>query len=795
MARGRINDRTTANSTINSIGTDSEQRRREQKLEQLREQLAKERLNRLHELEKQLQTATNQQVIADLKQRRLQVEQDIADIQSALTLEIANEQYEEELTNKIKLLETARAFEKDIIKQKAVEEQLLELQKEKYVLERNGLERKFREEEIRELAAARQKDLDGKLTNLNLYSATQRKLDAERRKKDFAERQKDLLTLAKNSTSQADRLAAYQTALAEQKAEYEKTLRTDQEEYAYNLQKSHQDKMYQIEVERTSSRLKETYRKQEEAAQRRSNLTSAQYIVDTLGSTVDKYLGVYSKYYTSITTRLQNSGLDYEKINKTYRAQAAANPYFEYKSLLDNLSRLVEAGIADNVAQRAFLGTISEKVASTFDAATASMLSIIRIQQQDSTASRLGLEANLTRMLNSYFQDTSYLNNLYDTVQSALIDTSASFGDYRASIEFEYQVQKWLGSLGAVGVTDSTLSSIAQGINALATGDVGYLSSNTAMQNLLVMASNRTGLSYSKMLASGVSSTEVNTLLRGVVEYIQTILQSNNNVVKKQYSELFGVTISDLAAFSNLTNDTINSLYKTTMSYNDTLSELDYQLKQVAKRTHISTMVDNVIENTMMSVGIGVANNAATYGLYKAADLLEKITGGVQLPFVSVMGSGMDLNMTLESLVKTGILGFSSLGTLVGAIGNISKGGFLDPNKYVVQSGSGRGFTGYASKGELIQTTSSTTVVSNTSATGTSQSLYDQQAAAGKEVRGEEDDNSEMENKYFQPYLDYFSAIVKILKEDTVSVRVTEPIQMAGAYGSAGLNPTTAQTP
>ena len=150
MARGRINDRTTANSTINSIGTDSEQRRREQKLEQLREQLAKERLNRLHELEKQLQTATNQQVIADLKQRRLQVEQDIADIQSALTLEIANEQYEEELTNKIKLLETARAFEKDIIKQKAVEEQLLELQKEKYVLERNGLERKFREEEIRE---------------------------------------------------------------------------------------------------------------------------------------------------------------------------------------------------------------------------------------------------------------------------------------------------------------------------------------------------------------------------------------------------------------------------------------------------------------------------------------------------------------------------------------------------------------------------------------------------------------------------------------------------------------------
>lgn len=797
MARVSIETKKTTRSTIDNIGNDAEQRKIAARLESYREQISKERLRRLHELEKQLETETNAEVIEDLKRRRTQVEEDIADIQSALAIEAANELFQVELANRLELLETSRKHEKDNSKQVALDNEIIEVQKQKYLYDRAKIEQQFRQQGYIELAAARAKDQEGQFKNLNLFNATQRKLDADRRKKDFAERQKDLLTLAKNSTSQADRLAAYQTALAEQKAEYEQTLGTDREEYLYNLQKEHQDKMYQIEVERGTLGQQDANKKQEEAAQNRANLTSAQYWVDTLGSTVDKYLDVYNQYYSSITTRLQNSGLDYEKINKVYKKQMSANPYFEYKDLLDNLSKLVEEGIADNVAQRAFLGTISEKVASTFDAATASMLSIIRIQQQDTTASRLGMEANLTRMLNSYFQDTSYLNNVYDTVQSALIDTSSSFSNYQASIEFEYQVQKWLGSLGSVGVNDSTLTSIAQGINALATGDIDYLNSNTAMQNLLVMSANRTGLSYSQMLTNGISSTDVNTLLRGVVEYIQTILASNNNVVKKQYAELFGVSISDLAAFSNLTNDTINNLYKTAMSYNDTLSELNYQLGQVSKRTHISTMIDNVIENTMMSVGIGVANNAVTYGLYKAADLLESITGGIELPFINAMGFGLDLNMSLESLVKSGILGFSALGSLVSAVGNIFTGGFLDPDKYVVNSGSGRGFTGYASKGNLVQTTSSTVSVSNTDSTGMSQSLYDQQTATGETVSGSSgDEGSEMEKKYYEPYKDYLETLVKIFKEGIVSVKVTDPVQVAYTGGSySGLNPNGAQTP
>nr|DAR14942.1 MAG TPA: hypothetical protein [Caudoviricetes sp.] len=84
---------------------------------------------------------------------------------------------------------------------------------------------------------------------------------------------------------------------------------------------------------------------------------------------------------------------------------------------MTKLNSLVEEGVAKGVAQRAFLGTIAEEVATTFDATQASLLQIVRIQQTDTTAQRLGLEANLTRLFNYYFGDTSYLSQAFDSVQ------------------------------------------------------------------------------------------------------------------------------------------------------------------------------------------------------------------------------------------------------------------------------------------------------------------------------------------------------------------------------------------
>lgn len=502
---------------------------------------------------------------------------------------------------------------------------------------------------------------------------------------------------------------------------------------------------------------------------------AAENLVGTIGKSisgsVEKYLDLYVKYYSSITARLQNSGLSYTKINDVFKARTAANPYFKYENLLENLATLVEAGIADNVSQRAFFGVISDKVATTFNVAQESMLNIIRIQQADTTAARLGMEANLTRLFNSYFRDTSYLNQLYDTVQSALIDTSAMFPQTEASIEFEYVVQKWLGSLSSVGATDSTLTALASAINALATGDVDYFASNSAMQNLLVMAANKVNLDYGNLLTRGVSTTQVNDLMVGVIEYIKSILNSNNNVVKKQYAQLFGVTVSDLAAFTNLTSDTIKNLHKTVLSYDGTLKEVESQLSKVASRTHVSELIQNVLDNAMASVGMGVANSELMYSMYKAADMVEKITGGINLPAVGILGNFVDLNMSLEGLIKGGILGISTVTSLVSAVSNMFNGKFLDPDQYKIVT-SGEGFTTWSKPGELIESTSASTTVSNTDSTGVSQSLAQQQKETGESVSGDKTKDVDMEKDYYIPYKNSMEKLIELL-QGTLSVYVT----------------------
>lgn len=515
-------------------------------------------------------------------------------------------------------------------------------------------------------------------------------------------------------------------------------------------------------------------------------------------SSVDDYLATYTQNFTSVTTRLQNSGYTYENINKVFKANTAANPYVRYDKLLTKLNSLVEEGVAKGVAQRAFLGTIAEEVATTFDATQASLLQIVRIQQTDTTAQRLGLEANLTRLFNYYFGDTSYLSQAFDSVQQTLIGTSSQMSA-NASIEFEYIVQKWLGSLGSVGVDSSTLQTIAEGINYLGTGNVEALSSNSALQNLLVMSANRAGLNYGTLLTNGLNSSETNTLLKSLIQYVQEISNSSNNVVKSAYANLFGVKISDMAAFNNLNSTTIDQIYRQAMTSNDTISELNWQLSQADKRYHLSTKIQNLLDNTFMGIGMGVANNAATYGLYKAASMLESITGGINLPLISIMGNSFDPKMSLESLIKTGVVGFSAIGQLVSSIGNIFSGSALDINKWDVNTNKGKGFRGFTNGNAVSQTTSQATYVSNSNATGTKQALVDQQKAEASTVSGEEDkDNPFSKKATDEGGADYWTNILLAIQDavtGVLDVRVTNTVQLAGMSNMQYNDSSTAQGP
>lgn len=485
--------------------------------------------------------------------------------------------------------------------------------------------------------------------------------------------------------------------------------------------------------------------------------TAASNMLKAATASAEKYMGTYAQYMSDIEARIQGaySGMTYESLNDIIVSNTNGSPYIRYEDAIENLSRLVQTGTMVNLTQRTFLATISGKIAATFDAFDSSLLRIIRLQQEDTTGARLGMEAELTRLFNYYFSDSSYLVESFDNVASSLTNLSSKL-DYASSVEMEYQIQKWLGALGSVGADSSTLTTLSEAINALGTGDVDWLTSNTAMQNLLVMASNRAGLDYSDMLVNGVTSAQVNALLGAIIEYIQDVTSGVNNVVQSQYASLFGITIADIRAFKNISDQTIESLYKSGMTYADTLDSLTNQLAMVPNRVHLSEKIDNLIDNVMASTGVGIASNSGTYGFYKAVSLLESLTGGIEIPTIGVLGSFLGLGNTIEQILKSATVGIGLIGSLVGAIGGLSNGAGLTLSRWSGDWDKGS-YLGYNSVGKVVTTSSANGVIANSDTTGMQQSVYDEQEQSAEEVSGADTGESDEMNqaiKFIKEYLE-----------------------------------------
>jgi len=93
---------------------------------------------------------------------------------------------------------------------------------------------------------------------------------------------------------------------------------------------------------------------------------------------------------------LQGTDLGYSARLALVSMRVGINPYVSQTSVVSNLQKMIESGITYNLEFRAFLNTISENIADTFDAMDKSLLQIVRLQQADSSAARLGMEAYLT---------------------------------------------------------------------------------------------------------------------------------------------------------------------------------------------------------------------------------------------------------------------------------------------------------------------------------------------------------------------------------------------------------------
>lgn len=434
-----------------------------------------------------------------------------------------------------------------------------------------------------------------------------------------------------------------------------------------------------------------------------------------------------AKKKSAIDTRLQGSrsattgGSYWDRMSGNVLGMAGISPFVKQSDVANRISSMVDQGIAFNIEQRAMLQELSGKIATTFDATNSTLLRLVRVQQQDTTAARLGMESALTGFLNNMYETTEYMKDLATSVKSNLEEAMSLMSGENA-LSFEYQVQKWMGSLYSVGMSQSSAQSLAGVIGQIAAGQLEGLTSGGG-SNLAIMAANKAGLSIADMMSEGLDASDTNKLMTAMVEYLGDIYNETkgNRVIQQQYASIFGITASDLKAASNLSSS-IGNIAKNGLSYNSALGQLYNMAGSMYKRTSMGEMLTNMKSNAMYSMAGSIANNPVLYGINEMANLLDTFAGGIQLPFINTFFGGVDLHTSVADIMRSGAM-LGGIGTAVakmvgaGSGGGISGTGILDALGIKNTQGSfvSRGTGSGLATARGLTTSSSGTTVSNSS--------------------------------------------------------------------------------
>lgn len=389
---------------------------------------------------------------------------------------------------------------------------------------------------------------------------------------------------------------------------------------------------------------------------------------------------------TEIDTRLQGlqtmdttlgMGSYWRTMNMNFGANIGLSPFVKQQTMVEKLKSMVSEGIAFNVEQRAFLATISEKIATTFEAADGTLLKLIRIQQADTTAARLGMESALTAFLNSMYETSEYMTNAAKDIRADLYEASALRSAVEAT-ELEYTTQKWIGSLYSVGF--SSTSNISKVFGQLAAGDISAITDG-GVGNLLIMAADAAGLALQDLLSEGITDTEANKLFKSMVEYLSKLYDEtkDSKVVAQQIANVYGLTASDLKAASNLL-PSVSVVGKASKEYSDMLDRLTSMSATMHERTSVAGMMSNLMDNFSYTMAEGLGNNPILYATYQIADMLSDVGGAGNLPAILAAGFGVNLNSDIANLMKIGAMS----GSILQGIGKLTAslatgGGFYGP--------------------------------------------------------------------------------------------------------------------
>lgn len=543
--------------------------------------------------------------------------------------------------------------------------------------------------------------------------------------KQSQQEQLSQIKLLSKSKSKANREAAKQQLKelnAQNKQEYDKKLANEKKLTAElkEMEDSGQYTEEELEAKRSEVQAAAQETRDVGAAM---NVTSMKTALSELGDKITSGIsaamqaaeGIVTTSQSVINARLQGTDKTFQDMMDTVTDNLSISPLAEMEKVIENIREASDKGIAYNIEQRAFLDTVAEKIADTFDAFDSNLMRLIRLQQADTTAARLGMEASLTKFFNGMFNDNSYLNDVADSISAAVLNASSQM-EKNAATEFEYVLQKWLGSLYSLGFSGDTLTQIATGINYLATGDVTQLSNNSSLQTLLAMSASNAGLDFAEIMLDGLDAETTNTLLESMVEYLQEIANnSDNQVIKAAYTDIFGMSVSDLAAIQNLTQSDISTISGQMLSYNNMLTETTSQLAQIISRSALSENISNLWKNVTFGMGMDMASNPATWAMNKILDFMGENKIDMNIPYISVFGSGVDLNTSVVGLLETAY-GFSKAMSLIGNIlGGLGSSGGLDLSAWGGTEYNQRGNAIGGLLGTLVGGTSSSVYVNNNS--------------------------------------------------------------------------------
>ena len=398
----------------------------------------------------------------------------------------------------------------------------------------------------------------------------------------------------------------------------------------------------------------------------------ASSLQSSLSGQLDSTINSYINNYQSMISSLVGANKDWESITDNLNNALSANSLVRQENVYKNLTELIKAGISENVEQRAFLETISDDLNLLLDTQTGSLARLIRLQDASIAENRVAIEYSLREFLNQNYQTSEYIKDSYLKVADSISELQAINTTSIAS-SIESALQTWLGSYYSVGVSDSTISSLASAINSLGTGDLSNINSN--ISKLVMMGAATSGKSYGNLLTNGITAEDVSAIMSGITDYAKSI--EGNNVVRSQWANLFGLSISDLEALKNL------NIANNTQTVSSDINKL---FDAYANFVPTTVGLKNTFENLMFTTATNIASNDALYGSYFVTDILEKSGIGSALSSLGSSIASMGLKKTGGALQVAGTaINYSKLipylgGLLSTVIGDNALGNLGDRN-------------------------------------------------------------------------------------------------------------------